>query len=140
MHQHQGTAAPPVWLLSEPPLSPGAERFPLPRITDPESPSTEPRLGPGDRILNGRGWTDPPPSLEVVSAMPEPPPMTATLSVRLANGERVPMGTYASHEHATIEGRLLTHRMGRDGEWLYVNDRYVRPDMVVSVDVELNAA
>jgi len=127
----RAVAPPPGFLLMEPPLSP-----------------SEPMdfLAPGERIRQplytaaeiAQRWRieSDPPELEVVSAAPEPAPAAATVYVRLANGERVTVGTHATKEDASFEARMLTLRMGRDGEWLPVGGRYIRPDAIVSVDVE----
>jgi hypothetical protein len=58
------------------------------------------------------------------------------LFIRLANGERIAAGTFASQELAMNEGRLLALRMGHEGEWPFLEGRYIRPEAVVSIDVE----
>ena len=70
---------------------------------------------------------------------PQPPATSAAavaLVVRLANGERIPAGTYPSNEAAMQEGRALTQRMQHEGEWPFLDGRFVRPDAVVSIDLE----
>jgi hypothetical protein len=86
----------------------------------------------------------PPPAAPVpapVAFTPPPAPTptpthAAALFVRLANGERIPAGSFATPEQAMNEGRLLALRMGHEGEWPFLDGRYVRPEAVVSIDVE----
>jgi hypothetical protein len=56
--------------------------------------------------------------------------------LRLSNGERILVDRFPSKERATSEARQLSVRMGRENEWPLINDRCVRPEAVVSIDVE----
>jgi hypothetical protein len=154
---NESTAAvPPGFFLEEPPLSPTPTEQ-----SSPFEAAGSRLLEPGERILHGRngrhaafehGWmadriaaahaqaveaAEPAaPHLEVVSATPDPAPSVAALYLRLTSGERIIVGSYPTADQADFEARMLSLRMGRDGEWIPVEGRYVRPEAVVSVDVE----
>ena len=57
-------------------------------------------------------------------------------SLRLSNGERILYGRFPNRERATDQGRLLSFKMGQSSEWPLIGGRFVRPESVVSVDVE----
>ena len=84
-----------------------------------------------------RGWIacDEPVALPVE---PEVETIASEVAVflRLANGERLLVGRYPTRDLATGEGRHLSCRMAHEGEWPLVDGRYVRPEAVVSIDVE----
>jgi hypothetical protein len=58
------------------------------------------------------------------------------LYLRLSNGERILVDRFESRDKAASEARQLSVRMGREHEWPLINDRCVRPEAVVSIDVE----
>ena len=55
---------------------------------------------------------------------------------RLSNGETIVAGRFPNRDSALNEGRHLAFKLGHDHEWPLVDGRYVRPEAVVSIDVE----
>jgi hypothetical protein len=92
---------------------------------------------------------DPPP----VAVVPDPPPVavvpdpepepvhtaTAEIFVRLSNGERVAAGSFESESAAEQRARELMQALDGHGEWPRLEGRFIRPDAVVSIDVELGS-
>jgi hypothetical protein len=80
----------------------------------------------------------PPPAPEI--APPPAPGATATrVLVRLTTGERVDCGTFEDRQSAHTRARELMRELREDGEWPFVAGRFVRPDAVVSIDLEIFA-
>ena len=63
---------------------------------------------------------------------------TTRLLLRLTSGERIEIGEHASENAAADEARRLIRRFAAASasEWPYVGRRFVRPESIVSVDVE----
>jgi len=56
--------------------------------------------------------------------------------IRLTDGRRVQVGTAPNRESAMTLARSVIEEIRRPtGEWPLINDRALRPDAVVSVDV-----
>lgn len=76
------------------------------------------------------------------AAAPAPAPVEAEqleqflVLVRLQGGERVVAGSAAGFEAATSSARSLAGLFAGEGDWPLVGGRYIRPQGVVSVDVE----
>jgi len=116
-------------------------------------------------IVVERGWVDaaqlarvvsgdtapapePAPEPEVVpepEPAPAPPPPAATqptgqrvkVFVRLASGERVDAGSFAGLDQAKERGAEIARTLAADApEWPFVAGRFLRPDTIVSLDVE----
>src|SRR6266545_257846 len=87
-----------------------------------------------------RGWIarDDPFVAVPVESEPELETIASEVAVflRLANGERLLVGRFPTRDLAASEGRHLSFRMAHEGEWPLVDGRYVRPEAVVSIDVE----
>jgi hypothetical protein len=68
----------------------------------------------------------------------EPMPVATTFAVllRLQSGERIPVDRAASFETASEVARGLADRFAGATEWPLLAGRYIRPDAVVSVDIE----
>jgi hypothetical protein len=91
---------------------------------------------------------EPAPEPEVVpepEPTPEPPPPAATqptgqrvkVFVRLVSGERVDAGSFGSLDHAKEQGAEIARTLAADApEWPFVAGRFLRPDTIVSLDVE----
>jgi hypothetical protein len=80
-----------------------------------------------------------PPPAAAVSEMPAvtPPAIPAyALMLRLQNGERLIVDTAVTLESAAELGRTLAVRFAAGGEWPLVAGRFIRPEAVVSVDIE----
>lgn len=76
---------------------------------------------------------------------PAPPPPAATqpsgqrvkVYVRLASGERVDAGSFGSLDQAKERGAEIARTLAADApEWPFVAGRFLRPDTIVSLDVE----
>jgi hypothetical protein len=116
-------------------------------------------------IVVERGWVDAAQLARVVSgdtapapepapepeAVPEPdpaplppPPAAAQpngqrvkVLVRLASGERVDAGSFESLDQAKEQGAEIARTLAADApEWPFVAGRFLRPDTIVSLDVE----
>ncbi len=80
-----------------------------------------------------------PPAVAEVPAEPViPAPVTTVFAVmlRLQTGERIPVDRAASFETAAEVARGLADRFAGATEWPLLAGRYIRPDAVVSVDIE----
>src|SRR2546421_9408855 len=106
--------------------TPAAAVLPLPE------PTPEPLVDPA---------AEPEP---VVRITLEPPassaPATRTKAnvfVRLTSGERISAGAFESQEAAERRARELMIAVDAHGDWPCVDGRFIKPDAVVSIDVDL---
>jgi len=115
-------AAPPEPML-EIPAEAVAPPAPAPAVPEPEP---EPALKPA--------------SLRVPAPEPEPDdpgPGSARVTIRLTTGERVPVAEFPTHDGAKEHARSLIRDLADSGdEWPLVNGRFLKPETIVSVDVE----
>ena len=118
---------PPVVLLPDPmPVAvepmPVAVVEPMPVAVEPMPVAVEPM----------------PVAVEPMPAAVEPMPVATTFAVllRLQTGERIPVDRAASFETASEVARGLADRFAGATEWPLLAGRYIRPDAVVSVDIE----
>jgi hypothetical protein len=113
------------------------------------------------RIVVERGWVDeaqlarvsssgpefkPEPAAdpEPVEPEPTPPPVVVTptgqrvkVFVRLTSGDRVDAGTFDGLDAAKARGAEIARTLaGEAPEWPFVAGRFLRPETIVSVDVE----
>ena len=73
---------------------------------------------------------------------PEPQPVervTAEVFVRLTSGERIEVGAFDGQSEAEACARELMAALDSEGDWPQIDGRYIRPDAVVSIDVDLTA-
>jgi hypothetical protein len=78
------------------------------------------------------------------AAAPAPAPVQAApradvgarVFVRLENGERIEVGDFDGFEAAKNRARELMDELGQAGEWPFLSGRYVRPDAIVSIDID----
>jgi hypothetical protein len=108
-------AAPPVAVAPEPeepaPAPPAAAPEPAPAPAPVEAPEqAAPRAGVGARVL-----------------------------VRLENGERIEVGAYDGFEAAKERARGLMAELQQSTDWPFLSGRYVRPEAIVSIDVDLTS-
>ncbi len=61
------------------------------------------------------------------------------LLVRLTNGERIEVGTFPSHDTAKVKARQMTRELEESRVWPFLDGRYIRPDSIVSIDLEPTA-
>jgi hypothetical protein len=75
---------------------------------------------------------------------PKPEPkaaqVTAEVFVRLTSGERISVGAFGGQSAAEQCARELMAALDSDGDWPQIEGRYIRPDAVISIDVELTGA
>jgi hypothetical protein len=114
-------AAPPA--PPEPVLAIPAEAV-APPAPAPAVPEPEPALKPA--------------SLRVPAPEPDDPgPGSARVTIRLTTGERVPVAEFPTHDGAKEHARSLIRDLADSGdEWPLVNGRFLKPETIVSVDVE----
>jgi hypothetical protein len=60
------------------------------------------------------------------------------LVLRLSDGDRVPIGTYPNLEEAQAQAGEIVKQFSdvKDGGWPFIGGRYLRPETIVSIDVE----
>jgi hypothetical protein len=64
-------------------------------------------------------------------------PGSARVTIRLTTGERVPVAEFPTHDGAKEHARSLIRDLADSGdEWPLVNGRFLKPETIVSVDVE----
>lgn len=120
----EAPAPPPVSVVPDPEPAPQAPT-PVAVVPDPQ-PQPEPEPAP----------------IAVAEPVAMVPAATATAAgvfVRLSNGERVAAGAYASEADAETRARDLMRALDGDGDWPQLDGRFIRPDAVVSIDVELSS-
>jgi hypothetical protein len=98
------------------------------------------------RVVSGDTAAAPEPAPEPEPAAdPEPPPPAAAqpsgqrvkVFVRLTSGERVDAGSFGSLDQAKEHGAEIARTLaGESPEWPFVAGRFLRPDTIVSLDVE----
>jgi hypothetical protein len=64
--------------------------------------------------------------------------ITAHVFVRLSNGERIAAGSFDSEHNAELCAQELMAAIDTPGSWPRVDGRYVRPDAILSIDLELS--
>jgi hypothetical protein len=101
-----------------------------PVLPPPAQPAPEP-------VAAAKPEPVPPPSAE---SEPIPQQLTAEVFVRLTSGERIGVGAFDGQSAAEQCARELMAALDSDGDWPQIDGRYIRPDAVVSIDVELTAA
>jgi hypothetical protein len=106
------------------------------------------RVVSGDTAPAPESTTEPEPAPEPEPAAdpePAPPPPAAAqptgqrvkVFVRLTSGERVDAGSFGSLDEAKERGAEIARTLAADApEWPFVAGRFLRPETVVSLDVE----
>lgn len=64
------------------------------------------------------------------------PTANVQVTLRLSSGERIHVGAFDSEESAKQHAHVLSQEIGSAREWLFLSRRFVRPEAVVSVDLE----
>jgi hypothetical protein len=79
----------------------------------------------------------PAPAVEPIAAPAPQPELEPTWAVvlRLANGERLELGSFAGEAAAVEQARIVVTQVSTDGGWPFVGGRFIRPDAIVSVDL-----
>jgi outer membrane biosynthesis protein TonB len=63
----------------------------------------------------------------------------ARVLVRLENGERIDVGSFEGFEAAKERARSLMAELQQSAEWPFLSGRFVRPEAIVSIDVDLTS-
>ena len=74
-----------------------------------------------------------PPAEEQPAADAEPE--TWYVVLRLADGERIDVGSFGSSEDATAHARGVVDQLSAQGGWPFFEGRFLRPEAIVSVDL-----
>ena len=94
-------------------------------------PAPEPQAAPAPAPAAAQ----PPPE----EGEPDGSPLPFELTLRLADGERMLLGRFATQEDAQGGARTFTEQL-KDNDWPNVNGRMIRRDAIVSIDIEQNDA
>jgi type II secretion system (T2SS) protein E len=134
-----------VWLGQQPDLvqQPLAPTHPTVEMSTPEpvaqtqpAPFAPPVEAPAMPVM-------PEPVAEPVTE-PAPQPeaeLTWSVVLRLANGERLELGSFPGEAAATEQARAVVAQVSSEEGWPFVGGRFIRPDAIVSVDlVELEVS
>jgi hypothetical protein len=63
----------------------------------------------------------------------------ARVLVRLENGERIDVGSFEGFEAAKERARSLMAELQQSPDWPFLSGRFVRPEAIVSIDVDLTS-
>jgi hypothetical protein len=154
-----GVSATPSWsepalppltptLVTQPPISPAPASEPAPPVVPFAAPAPAPEPEPAPPVLPPAAAEPPPVAPPVLPApapvpdfvAPEPVALAATtyrILIRVDTGEQIEVAAHAEATAARSEATTLMRylRDGR-GDWPFVGGRFIRPDRIVSVDVE----
>jgi hypothetical protein len=133
----QNTAPAPAAVVAPPPQPVVAAPAP-----PPPAPIAEPTPEPVVQELAPAPAPAPAPA-----AVPAPAPVQAApradvgarVFVRLENGERIEVGDFDGFEAAKKRARGLMDELGQAAEWPFLSGRYVRPEAIVSIDIDLTS-
>ena len=118
----------PVTAVPDPEPQPAP---PVAIVPDPEPEAVQP--APIEAAFVEPAFVEP----EVV--MPVATATAAEVFVRLSNGERLGAGAYDSEAGAETRAKDLMRALDGNGDWPQLDGRFIRPDAVVSIDVELTS-
>ena len=121
------------------PVAEPAPAFEPPPAVEP-APPLEP-VAQAPAAVAPQAPTEPLPPLRTPE-VDHPPATAATVTrvlVRLTTGERVDCGTFEDRQAAHDRARELMRELRGDGEWPFVAGRFVRPEAVVSIDLDILA-
>lgn len=111
--------------------------LPLSAVT--EEPPLNPLSHNGMRLPAAEPVTrTPPPAANASLAAPalRKKKVVTNVLMCLTNGERIPVEAFDEQEAAKQRARDLTQELQATSEWYLVGTRYIRPDAVVSIDLE----
>src|SRR2546421_397537 len=130
--------APPPVLEAAPVLEPELVE-PEPVVSEPEPAPVEPEPAP-IAVAPEPVVVAPQPPVAVEQPVTSPVPtarVTAHVFVRLSNGERIAAGAFDNEHSAEQCAQDLMSAIDTPGSWPRVDGRYVRPDAILSIDLEL---
>jgi hypothetical protein len=129
------TEAPQVEAVPVPaPVVP--EPAPLPVVSpSPEPVAAEPAGEPEPEPTFGR-VEEPQPEPEHATEEALPTALSYEVSLRLSDGERVPVGSFSDPQKAREYAReVVKHLSDETDGWPFFSGRFMRPDTIVSVDI-----
>jgi len=102
-------------------------RLTAPDVAEPETPEPE-----ANEPQAAEAETPPaPPAAEAEASV------DAEVFLRLTSGERITAGKYEGQSVAEQRAKDLMQALDAHGDWPCIDGRYIRPDAVVSIDVDL---
>jgi hypothetical protein len=129
----QGTASAPAAVA---PAEPVAEPVAPARVAPAPVAEPAPATSPAPAVA-----PEPePPAAEAAPAPIQSTPradVAARVLVRLENGERIEVGHFEGFEPAKTRARALMAELRQAAEWPFLSGRYVRPEAIVSIDIDL---
>jgi hypothetical protein len=133
----------------------------LARLQSPEAAPAVPAVAPAPEPVVAPSVAVAPPPEPVEAAAPAPAPepapapapapapvapaaaahtgVGARVLVRLENGERIQVGEFDGFEDAKARARGLMAELMQAAEWPFLSGRYVRPEAIVSIDIDLTS-
>ena len=115
----------------EPPISP-TQVGGLRTATPVAAPATPVAAAKSESTVQAHAAAAPP-------AAPTPVAVPTQVTVRLTNGERIDVGTFPTQETAKVKARQMTRELEESRVWPFLADRYIRPDSIISIDLEPTA-
>jgi len=106
------------------------------RLVDAPAPEPAPELPPA-AVAPVAAEALPQVEAAPAPAVAEAPARAAEVFIRLTNGERIAAGSYDGQEPAEARAKELMQALDGDGDWPQIGGRFIRPDAVVSIDVDL---
>ena len=141
------TGEPPKPLLEPAPAErPEPVTSPVSLVPDPDpdpepeaeaDPEPEPEVQPLDQPA-AAVTPDPEPHVDETSVLEAESHVAAEVFVCLTSGERIAAGSFDEQSAAEQRARELMGALDGSGEWPRLDGRFIRPDAVVSIDVELD--
>jgi len=111
----------------------------LPLSALPEAPPLNPFNHNGTRLPASEPVTRTPPPAANASLAPAPvrkKKVVTNVLLCLTNGERIPVEAFDEQDSAKQRARDLSQELQATSEWYLVGARFIRPDAVVSIDLE----
>lgn len=128
-------AAAPAPALAPPPDLFAAKPEPVAKAPEPVASLPEPVASEPEPVV--KITLEPPASAPAETPAAVHPRVKAVVWLRLSSGERVSAGEFDSRETAERRARELMVAVDAPGSWPCVDGRYIKPDAVVSIDVDL---
>lgn len=111
----------------------------MPLSALPEAPPLNPLSLNGTRLPASEPVTRTPPPAANASLAPAPirkKKIVTNVLLCLTNGERIPVESFDEQDEAKQRARDMTQELHATSEWYLVGTRYIRPDAVISIDLE----
>jgi hypothetical protein len=129
-----------IWLgqpqeASAPPVAPPE---PLVQVVVPEPQPVE--LAPPAAVQAVQAPVEPEPVTPEPQPVTDPAPapgvdLTWSVVIRLADGERVEVGSFPGQDAAVEGARAVVSQIAAEGSWPFFAGRFIRPEGIISVDL-----